>query len=43
MTHHDPAHNDDFMDRMLTDAKGLVPANSKMNVFAATEGQQVRF
>ena len=43
MTHHDPAHNDDFMDQMLTDAKGLVPANSKMNVFAATEGQQVRF
>ena len=43
MTHHDPAHNDDFMDQMLTDAKGMVPANSKMNVFAAIEGQHVRF
>jgi len=28
---------------MLTDAKGLVPANSKMNVFVATEGQQIFF
>jgi phosphoribosyl 1,2-cyclic phosphodiesterase len=43
MTHHDPAHNDDFIDRMLTDARELVPESSKMNVFAATEGQQVRF
>lgn len=43
MTHHDPAHNDDFVDQMLADSKGLLPVGSKMNVFAATEGQEVRF
>jgi len=43
MTHHDPAHNDDFVDQMLADSKGLLPVGSKLNVFAATEGQEVRF
>ena len=37
MTHHDPSHNDDFIDRMLSDARAMVPDSSSMQVFSATE------
>ena len=41
MTHHDPTHDDDFIDRMLSDAREIVPATSSMKVFAAQEQDQI--
>jgi ribonuclease BN (tRNA processing enzyme) len=41
MTHHDPTHDDDFIDAMLSDARKMVPSSSPMNVFAATEREKV--
>jgi phosphoribosyl 1,2-cyclic phosphodiesterase len=41
MTHHDPTHDDDFIDAMLSDARKMVPSSSPMKVFAATEREQI--
>jgi phosphoribosyl 1,2-cyclic phosphodiesterase len=43
MTHHDPSHNDDFIDRMLVDARNMVPKSSGLQVFAATEREKIFF
>jgi ribonuclease BN (tRNA processing enzyme) len=36
--HHDPAHNDDMVDKMLDGARKLASATSVVEVFAASEG-----
>jgi phosphoribosyl 1,2-cyclic phosphodiesterase len=36
--HHDPAHDDDAVDRLLERARGCVPAGSALEVLAAAEG-----
>jgi len=41
MTHHDPTHDDDFIDRMLSDAREIVPPTSSMKVFAAQEQHKI--
>jgi phosphoribosyl 1,2-cyclic phosphodiesterase len=41
--HHDPLHDDTFLDRMLEQARSLVPAASSLEVLAAMEGQQIDF
>jgi phosphoribosyl 1,2-cyclic phosphodiesterase len=41
MTHHDPTHDDDFIDSMLSDARKMVPSSSSMKVFAATEREKI--
>lgn len=41
--HHDPLHDDAFLDRMLERARSLVPAASSLEVLAAMEGQQIDF
>jgi ribonuclease BN (tRNA processing enzyme) len=43
MTHHDPSHSDDFIDRMLADARNMVPKSSALQVFAATEREKISF
>jgi phosphoribosyl 1,2-cyclic phosphodiesterase len=41
MTHHDPTHDDDFIDTMLSDARKMVPSSSPLKVFAATEREKI--
>jgi len=43
MTHHDPSHNDDFIDRMLKDARDMVPQSSHLQIFSATEREKILF
>lgn len=43
MTHHDPSHNDDFIDGMLADARKMVPLSSHLKVFSATEREKISF
>ena len=43
MTHHDPSHNDDFIDAMLADARGMVPESSNLKIFAAKEREKIPF
>lgn len=43
MTHHDPSHNDDFIDRMLANARKMVPESSALQIHAATEGEKIYF
>jgi hypothetical protein len=43
MTHHDPSHNDDFIDGMLADARKMVPLSSHLEVFSATEREKISF
>ena len=41
MCHHDPMHDDNFIDQMVQDAKQLVPATSPLKIFASAEGQTI--
>jgi phosphoribosyl 1,2-cyclic phosphodiesterase len=41
MCHHDPLHDDNFIDQMVQDACQLVPATSPLKIFAAVEGQTI--
>jgi hypothetical protein len=41
MTHHDPSHNDHFLDGMLADARAMIPDSSPLKVFAATEREKI--
>jgi hypothetical protein len=43
MTHYDPSHDDDFIDRMLADARNMVPKSSDLKIFAATEREKISF
>lgn len=42
-THHDPAHNDDFIDAMLADARSIVPESSRLEIHGATEREKILF
>lgn len=41
MTHHDPSHNDLFMDGMLADARSMIPDSSPLKIFLATECEKI--
>ncbi|MEI7865641.1 MAG: MBL fold metallo-hydrolase [Chthoniobacterales bacterium] len=41
--HHDPLHDDTFIDRMLERARSLVPTTSSLDILAAKEGQRIDF
>ncbi|MEI8292972.1 MAG: MBL fold metallo-hydrolase [bacterium] len=41
MTHHDPSHDDHFLDNMLAEARGLVPGSASLKVFAARENEVI--
>ncbi len=41
--HHDPSHDDLFIDGMVAAARALVPPTSNLQVTAAAEGQQIHF
>jgi phosphoribosyl 1,2-cyclic phosphodiesterase len=41
MTHHDPSHDDEFIDTMLSGARNLVPSSGSLEVFSATERETI--
>jgi len=43
MTHHDPSHNDAFIDGMLADARNMLPKSSDLKIYAATEREKIFF
>jgi hypothetical protein len=43
MTHHDPSHNDAFIDGMLADARNMIPKSSDLKIFAAAEREKISF
>jgi len=41
LIHHDPTHDDEFIDNMLSDARSKIPSSSKLKIHGAQEGHEV--